>query len=58
MHGSKDFTLRIVNIRVVLDARMNPTLSHYNECHGLHDMLDLFGDRLRRFHRETIFSIT
>ena len=42
MHGSKDFILGIVNVRVVLDARMNPTLSHYNECPRLCDMFRSF----------------
>ena len=30
--NDKDFTLRERNKYVELDARMNPTLSHYNEC--------------------------
>ena len=40
----KDFTLRIMNKCVGLDARMNPTLSlsHYNECPRLYDMLRSF----------------
>ena len=58
MHGSKDFTLRIVNIRVVLDARMNPTLSHYNECPRLYDMFRSFWGHATVLHGETVFSMT
>ena len=57
--AQKMYILRIVNIRVVLDARMNPTLSHYNECPRLYDMFrNLCGDRLLCYHGEAIFSMT
>ena len=38
----KDFTLKSMIIRAVLDARVNPTLSHYNECPRLYDMFTSF----------------
>ena len=55
----KDFTLRMMNKCVVLDARMNPTLSP-TTTNSLACMicLDLFGDRLLSFRGEAIFSMT
>ena len=40
----KDFTLKSMIIRAVLDARVNPTLSlsHYNECPRLYEMFTSF----------------
>ena len=38
----KDFTLKSMIIRAVLDAQVNPTLSHYNECPRLYDIFTSF----------------
>ena len=55
----KDFTQRNLITRVVLDVRMNPTLSHITmSVPGCTKCLFLFGDRLPCFHGENIFSMT
>ena len=55
----KDFTLRVMNKCVGLDVRMNPTLSLITTCVlSCRKCLPLFGDRLRRFHEETISNMT
>ena len=41
-----------------MPERTRLSLSHYNECLRLYDMLDLFGDRLLYFHEETISYMT
>ena len=38
----RDFTLDNMIIRAVLDAQVNLTLSHYNECDRLYDIFQSF----------------
>ena len=57
----RDFTLRVMNKRVELDVRMNPTLSLSLIMMSVLSCticLCPFGDRLLCFHGETIFSVT
>ena len=52
----KDFTLKSMIIRAVLDAQMNLTLSHIAmNVPGCTTFLLLSGDMLLYCHRETIF---
>ena len=56
----KDFTLKSMIIRAVLDARVNPTLSLSLQRvpSFVRKMYILFGDRLLCFREETIFCTT
>ena len=52
----KDFTLRNMIIRAVLDAQMNLTLSHATmNVTGCTTSLLLSGDMLQYYHREKSF---
>ena len=55
----KDFTLKSMNIRAMLDAQMNLTLSHITiSVSGHTTYLFLSGDMLLHFRRETTSCMT
>ena len=54
----KDFTVKVMNRRVELDVGMNQTLSHYNECLLLYNLIASVWDKLLCHHGEAIFSMT